>query len=66
LLFEKGVLLFEKGVLLFEKGVLLLENRDRFSYFCSGGVDKYLGEGGAAACFGRGLVATSRKAKENV
>ena len=29
-----------------------------------GVVDKYLG--GAAACFDRGLVATSRKAKENV
>ena len=29
-----------------------------------GGVDKYLG--GAAACFGRGMVATPRKAKEKV
>ena len=31
------------------------------------GVDKYLGGGGgAAACFGRGVVATPRKAKEKV
>jgi hypothetical protein len=36
-----------------------------FHIFVPGGVvDKYLG--GAAACFDRGLVATSRKAKENV
>jgi hypothetical protein len=40
-------------------------SRDGFSYFRSGWeVDKNLG--GAAACFGRGLVATTRKAKENV
>jgi hypothetical protein len=30
------------------------------------GVDKYLGGGGAAACFGWGLVATPGKAKEKV
>jgi hypothetical protein len=34
--------------------------------FVRGGVDKYLGGGGAAACFGPGVVATPRKAKEKV
>ena len=29
-------------------------------------MDKYLGGGGAAACFGRGVVATAGKAKEKV
>jgi hypothetical protein len=33
-----------------------------FHIFVRGWVDKYLG--GAAACFGRGVVATPRKAKE--
>ena len=33
-------------------------------FFGGGGVDKYLG--GAAACFGRGVVATPGKAKEKV
>ena len=43
----------------------LYSTRDGFSYFRSGGgVDKYLG--GAATCFGRGMVATQRKAKEKV
>jgi hypothetical protein len=41
-----------------------------FHIFVRGGVDKYLGgdkyPGGAAACFGRGLVATPGKAKEKV
>ena len=38
-------------------------SRDGFSYFRSGGgVDKYLG--GAAACFGRGVVAMPGKAKK--
>jgi hypothetical protein len=36
----------------------------RIFIFSFGGVDKYLG--GAAACFGRGLVATPGKAKEKV
>jgi hypothetical protein len=36
----------------------------RIFIFSFGGVDKYLG--GAAACFGRGAVATPGKAKENV
>ena len=36
-----------------------------FSFGGGGGVDKYLG-GGAAACFGRGVVATPGKAKEKV
>ena len=43
--------------------------RNGFSYFRSGGGINIWGGGGgggAAACFGRGLVATSRKAKENV
>ena len=39
--------------------------RDGFSHFRSGGVDKYPG-GAAAACFGRGVVATPGKAKEKV
>ena len=38
--------------------------RNGFSHFRSGGVDKY--PGGAAACFGRGVVATPGKAKEKV
>ena len=39
----------------------------RIFIFSLGGVDKYLGGGGgAAACFGRGLVATPGKAKEKV
>ena len=38
--------------------------RDGFSYFRSGGMDKY--PGGANACFGRGVVATPGKAKEKV
>ena len=43
----------------------LVFGRDGFSYFRSGGgVDKY--RGGAAACFGRGAVATPGKAKEKV
>jgi hypothetical protein len=37
----------------------------RIFIFSFGGVDKYLG-GGAAACFGRGAMATPGKAKENV
>ena len=36
----------------------------RIFIFSFGGVDKYLG--GAAACFGRGVVATPGKAKEKV
>ena len=40
-----------------------MHSRDRFSYFRSGGVDKYLGGGGAAACFGRGVVAMPGMAK---
>ena len=36
-----------------------------FSFGGGGGWTNIWGEG-AAACFGRGLVATSRKAKENV
>ena len=46
----------------------LYSTRDGFSYFRSGGggggVDKYLG--GAATCFGRGMVATQIKAKKKV
>jgi hypothetical protein len=38
-----------------------------FHIFVLGGGDKYLrGWGDAAACFGRGVVATPGKAKENV
>jgi hypothetical protein len=40
-------------------------SRDGFSYFRSGGWINIWG-GGAAACFGRGAVATPGKAKENV
>jgi hypothetical protein len=38
--------------------------RDGFSYFRSGGWINIWG--GAAACFGRGAVATPGKAKDNV
>ena len=41
-------------------------SKDSETDFRSGGVDKYLGGGGTAACFGRGLVATPGKAKEKV
>jgi hypothetical protein len=42
------------------------KDQRRIFIFSFGGVDKYLGGGGAAACFGRGLVATPGKAKEKV
>ena len=49
---------------------VLRNHRDGFSYFRSGGGGGWwwinIWGGAAAACFGRGLVATSRKAKENV
>ena len=40
--------------------------RDGFSYFRSGGGWINIWGGGAAACFGRGVVATPGKAKEKV
>jgi hypothetical protein len=40
-------------------------SRDRFSYFRSGGVG-WIHIWGAAACFGRGVVATPGKVKEKV
>jgi hypothetical protein len=42
----------------------LYQRRIFIFLFGGGGMDKYLG--GAAACFGRGMVATPRKAKEKV
>jgi hypothetical protein len=45
--------------------VTLTQDQRRIFIFSFGGVDKYLG-GGAAACFGRGLVAMPGKAKEKV
>jgi hypothetical protein len=45
--------------------IAMLAQETDFHIFVRG-VDKYLGGGGAAACFGRGAVATPGKAKENV
>ena len=38
----------------------------RIFIFSFGGVNKYMGGGGAADCFGRGLVVTPGKAKGKV
>jgi hypothetical protein len=43
----------------------VIGSQRRIFIFSFGGVDKYLG-GDAAACFGRGLMATPGKAKEKV
>jgi hypothetical protein len=51
---------------MFKKTILsiFIRKQRRIFIFSFGGVDKYLG--GAAACFGRGVVATPGKAKEKV
>jgi hypothetical protein len=52
--------MFKKTIL----SIFIRKQRRIFIFSFGGGEDKYLG--GAAACFGRGVVATPGKAKEKV
>jgi hypothetical protein len=63
-LFHNDTLSFLGGKTQYQATSLATEPETDFHIFVRG-VDKYL-EGGAAACFGRGLVATPVKAKEKV